>query len=248
MIAVAQLMVVLDVTVVNVALPSAQEDLGFSDDSRQWVITAYALAFGSLLLLGGKISDLVGRKRTFIAGLLGFAGSFGDRRSRTQLRGAGGARALQGAFAALLAPAALSIVTTTFTDPGERGKAFGIYGAMASSGAAVGLLLGGFLTELVSWRWTMYVNLAFAIPAALAGFRLLTNLRPAEPPADRRGGRDRRNGWPIRSRLRVRQRRDGRLGRASDDCLARRRRVAIAGFVALERRVANPLLPLHVVA
>src|SRR5918999_4940756 len=142
-IAVAQLMVVLDVTIVNIALPSAQADLGFSDGDRQWVITAYALAFGSLLLLGGKISDLIGRKWTFIAGLLGFAGASAIGGAAPSFEVLVGARALQGAFAALLAPAALSIVTTTFTDPGERGKAFGIYGALATAGAPVGLLLGG---------------------------------------------------------------------------------------------------------
>jgi MFS family permease len=167
-IALAQLMVVLDVTIVNIALPSAQQDLGFTDGDRQWVITAYALAFGSLLLLGGKISDLIGRKWTLIAGLLGFAGASAIGGVAPNFEVLVGARALQGAFAALLAPAALSIVTTTFTDPAERAKAFGIYGAVAGSGAAVGLLLGGFLTELLSWRWTMYVNLAFAVPAAIA--------------------------------------------------------------------------------
>jgi EmrB/QacA subfamily drug resistance transporter len=169
----AQLMVVLDATIVNIALPSAQADLGFSDDSRQWVITAYALSFGSLLLLGGRIGDIFGRKRTLIVGLLGFA-------SASAIAGAAGsfgvfigARALQGAFGALLAPAALSLLSTTFTDPGERGKAFGVYGAIAGAGAAVGLLLGGVLTEYLDWRWTMYVNLAFAIPAMIGGLALL---------------------------------------------------------------------------
>ena len=150
----AQLMVVLDATIVNIALPSAQADLGFSNDSRQWVITAYALAFGSLLLLGGRLGDIFGRKRTFVVGLLGLGGA-------SELAGAAGsfgvfiaARALQGAFGALLAPAALSLLSTTFTDPAERGKAFGVYGAIAGAGAAVGLLLGGVLTEYVDWRWT----------------------------------------------------------------------------------------------
>ena len=134
-IGIAQLLVVLDVTIVNIALPSAQQDLGFSDDERQWVITAYALAFGSLLLLGGRIADLFGRKWTFIGGLLGFAGA-------SALGGAAGsfgllvsARALQGIFAAMLAPAALSLLTTTFTDPAERGKAFGIYAGVAGMAA-----------------------------------------------------------------------------------------------------------------
>src|SRR5215467_7725767 len=137
----AQLMVVLDATIVNIALPSAQQALGFSDDARQWIVTGYALAFGSLLLLGGRLGDLFGRKRTLIAGLIGFsvasaiggaAGSFAVLVS---------ARALQGAFGALLAPSALGLLTTTFTNPAERGKAFGIYGAIAGGGGAMGLLL-----------------------------------------------------------------------------------------------------------
>ena len=181
-IALAQLMVVLDVTIVNIALPSAQADLGFDDGSRQWVITAYALAFGSLLLLGGKISDLIGRKWTLITGLIGFAGASALGGAAPSFEALIAARALQGAFAALLAPAALSIVTTTFTDPEERGKAFGVYGAIAGSGAAVGLLLGGVLTEILDWRWTMYVNLIIAAIAATGAARLLVNQRPAERP------------------------------------------------------------------
>ena len=247
-IAIAQLMVVLDVTIVNIALPSAQEDLVFSDASRQWVITAYALAFGSLLLLGGKISDLVGRKRTFIAGLLGFAGASAIGGAAPSFEVLVSARALQGAFAALLAPAALSIVTTTFTDPGERGKAFGIYGAMASSGAAVGLLLGGFLTELVSWRWTMYVNLAFALPAAFAGFRLLTSLRPTERPRiDAAGAIVATGGLFALVYGFANAEMDGWDAPLTVALLAVGA-VAIVGFVFLERRVASPLLPLHVVA
>jgi MFS family permease len=156
-IGIAQLMVVLDVTIVNIALPSAQQDLGFSDDDRQWVITAYALAFGSLLLLGGRIADLFSRKWTFVVGLLGFAGAsaLGGAAQSFDLLVA--ARALQGAFGALLAPAALSLLTTTFTDPAERGKAFGIYAGIAGAGGAIGLLLGGALTEVLDWRWCLYV-------------------------------------------------------------------------------------------
>src|SRR4051812_46586596 len=137
-IGVAQLMVVLDVTIVNIALPSAQHDLGFSDDARQWVITAYALAFGSLLLLGGRVGDLFGRKWTFIAGLVGFAGAsaLGGAAQSFELLVA--ARALQGVFGAALAPAALSLLSTTFTNPAERGRAFGIYAGIAGVGGAIG--------------------------------------------------------------------------------------------------------------
>src|SRR5215217_7360074 len=125
-IGIAQLMVVLDVTIVNIALPSAQRELGFSDDARQWVITAYALTFGSLLLLGGRVADLFGRKWTFIAGLLGFAGASALGGAAQSFGVLVAARTLQGAFGAMLAPAALSLLTTTFTDPAERGKAFGV--------------------------------------------------------------------------------------------------------------------------
>src|SRR5437588_12218860 len=128
---IAQLMVVLDATIVNIALPSAQKALGFSIADRQWVVTAYALAFGSLLLLGGRISDLFGRKWTFLAGLIGFAVASAVGGAAQSFEVLVAARAAQGAFGALLAPAALSLVTTTFTDLRERGKAFGIYGAIA---------------------------------------------------------------------------------------------------------------------
>ncbi|MES1193067.1 MAG: MFS transporter, partial [Solirubrobacterales bacterium] len=171
----AQLMVVLDATIVNIALPSAQQDLGFSDESRQWIVTAYALAFGSLLLLGGRIGDLFGRKWVFIAGLIGFAVASALGGAAQSFGLLVGARALQGLFGALLAPAALSLLTTTFTEPSERNKAFGVFGAIAGSGAAVGLLLGGVLTEYLSWRWCLYVNLGFAGVAAFGAFTLLTN-------------------------------------------------------------------------
>ncbi|MEU5645418.1 MFS transporter [Streptomyces milbemycinicus] len=172
-IGVAQLMVVLDATIVNIALPSAQQDLDFSDGDRQWIVTAYALAFGSLLLLGGRIADLFGRKMTFLVGLVGFAGASAFGGAATSFDMLVAARALQGAFGALLAPAALSLLTVTFTDARERAKAFGVYGAIAGSGGAIGLLLGGVLTEHLDWRWTLYVNLAFAVVAVVGGAVLL---------------------------------------------------------------------------
>ncbi|MCQ8769095.1 MFS transporter [Streptomyces telluris] len=172
-IAIAQLMVVLDATIVNIALPSAQRDLHMSDGNRQWVITAYTLAFGGLLLLGGRIADLVGRKLTFMTGLVGFAAA-------SALGGAAHtsgmlfvARALQGAFGALLAPSALSLLTTTFTDGKERAKAFGIYGAIAGGGAAIGLIAGGLLTEYLDWRWCLYVNVPIALIALLGALVFL---------------------------------------------------------------------------
>ncbi|MEY9858854.1 EmrB/QacA subfamily drug resistance transporter [Catenulispora sp. GAS73] len=167
-IALAQLMVVLDGTIVNIALPSAQRDLGISDANRQWVVTAYALAFGGLLLFGGRIADRWGRRRAFLIGLIGFAGASALGGAAVNTAMLLGARALQGAFGAILAPAALSLLTVTFTQPKERAKAFGIYGAISGGGAAVGLLLGGLLTEYANWRWTLYVNVLFAV-VAVAG-------------------------------------------------------------------------------
>src|SRR5215831_17305987 len=173
----AQLMVVLDATIVNIALPSAQRDLGFSTVDRQWVVTAYALAFGSLLLFSGRLGDLIGRKITFLAGALGFAAASAVGGAATNFGMLVAARATQGAFGALLAPTALSIVSTTFSDPRERGKAFGVYGAIVGAGGAIGLVLGGILTEYLSWRWCLYVNLIFAGLAATGAVTLLTHQR-----------------------------------------------------------------------
>ncbi|TSD49253.1 MFS transporter [Rhodococcus sp. KBS0724] len=170
---IAQLMVVLDATIVNIALPAAQRSLEFGDSDRQWIITAYALAFGSLLLLGGRLSDLFGRRRTFIVGLIGFAVTSAIGGAAVNFEMLVAARAGQGVFGALLAPAALSLLSVTFTDPAERAKAFGIFGAVAGGGGAIGLLLGGALTEWVDWRWCLYVNLFFAAIALVGAVLLL---------------------------------------------------------------------------
>ncbi len=243
----AQLMVVLDATIVNIALPSAQQALDFSNDNRQWIVTAYSLAFGSLLLLGGRIGDLFGRKTTFIVGLVGFAGASALGGAAQSFGVLVGARALQGAFGALLAPAALSLLTTTFTDPKERNTAFGVFGAIAGSGAAVGLLLGGVLTEYLSWRWCLYVNLVFAAVAATGAWTLFHNQVPADKPRlDVPGtvtasaglfalvygfSHAETAGWGATLTL-------VSLGASA---------VLLTLFVVLQRRVANPLLPLHVV-
>jgi EmrB/QacA subfamily drug resistance transporter len=244
---IAQLMVVLDATIVNIALPSAQKALGFSDDARQWVVTGYALAFGGLLLIGGRLGDLFGRKHTLIAGLVGFAAASAIGGAAQSFGVLVAARAAQGAFGALLAPAALSLLSTTFTDPSERGKAFGIYGAIAGGGGAVGLLLGGVLTEHLSWRWTLYVNLLFAIPAALTALALLAReARDARPHIDVPGtltatgglfglvygfAQAETHGWGSPTTL-------GFLAAGV---------ALLAAFVAIERRAAHPLLPLRVV-
>ncbi|MCW2958429.1 MAG: transporter [Solirubrobacterales bacterium] len=243
----AQLMVVLDATIVNIALPSAQQALDFSNENRQWIVTAYALAFGSLLLLGGRIGDLFGRKTTFIVGLIGFAVASAIGGAAQSFGVLVGARALQGAFGALLAPAALSLLTTTFTDPKERNTAFGVFGAIAGSGAAVGLLLGGVLTEYLSWRWCLYVNLIFAVAAASGAWKLLHNQVPADKPRMDVPGTVTAStglfslvygfshaetaGWGAPLTLTA-------LGAAV---------VLLTTFVLLQRRVADPLLPLHIV-
>jgi EmrB/QacA subfamily drug resistance transporter len=178
-VALAQLMIVLDITVMNIALPSAQRALHFSNADRQWVITAYALAFGSLLLFGGRLGDLFGRKVTFLTGLAGFAAASAVGGASVNFAMLITARACQGVFGALLAPAALSVLTTTFSDPRERGRAFGVYGAIAGGGGLVGLLLGGVLTEYLDWRWCLYVNLLFAAVAAAGGAAFLSSERSA---------------------------------------------------------------------
>jgi EmrB/QacA subfamily drug resistance transporter len=177
---IAQVMVILDSTVVNIALPSAQRSLHFSNADRQWVVTAYSLAFGSLLLLGGRLGDRVGRKRALITGLVGFALASAVGGASVNFAMLVAARTVQGAFGALLAPSVLAILTTTFVDPAERGKAFGIYGAIAGTGGALGLLLGGILTSYASWRWTLFVNLVFAVIAITGALLWLTNDRRTE--------------------------------------------------------------------
>jgi EmrB/QacA subfamily drug resistance transporter len=173
-IALAQLMVVLDGTVVTIALPSAQRALHISNADRQWAITAYTLAFGGLLLLGGRIADYLGRKRIFLVGLLGFAAASALGGAAQNGATLFGARAIQGLFAALLAPAALSLITVTFTEVKERSRAFAVYGAISGGGAAIGLILGGALTEYASWRWCLFINVPIAIAAFIAGTILVT--------------------------------------------------------------------------
>ena len=247
MLGVAQLMVVLDSTIVNIALPSAQKALHFSDSNRQWVVTAYTLGFGTLLLLGGRLADLFGRKRTLITGLAGFAVASAVGGTAQSFGALIAARAVQGLFAALLAPAALSLLSTTFTDPRERGKAFGVFGAVAGTGAGIGLLLGGVLTEYLSWRWCLYVNLIFAGVAGTGAMLLLAkHARVGRPRLDIPGtvtasaglfalvygfSEADRKGW----------------GASSTMAFLAAGVVLLTAFVVIESRVKRPLLPLRIV-
>ncbi|CAM5788199.1 MFS transporter [Cellulomonas persica] len=172
-IAITQLMLVLDGSIMNIALPSAAEELRIADNDLQWAITAYTLAFGGLLLLGGRVADYLGRKRAMLIGLVGFAVASAIGGAATNAGMLFGARALQGVFGALLAPAALALVTVTFTEPRERAKAFGVFGAISGGGAAIGLIAGGALTEFLDWRWCLFVNLPIALVTAFVGARVL---------------------------------------------------------------------------
>jgi EmrB/QacA subfamily drug resistance transporter len=247
-IAIAQLMVVLDATVVTIALPSAQRALHLSVNDRQWVLTAYTLAFGGLLLLGGRIADYLGRKRMFVLSLLGFAGASalgGLAQNPAMLFGA---RALQGAMAAVMAPAALSLITVTFTEARERARAFGVYGGISGGGAALGLILGGLLTQYVSWRWTLLINVPIAIGAAFAATGLVRESR-----AQHRAGYDVPGAVTSTAGLLALVygfTRAESHGWASGATLAF---VSLgvgllALFAWIERRSANPLLPLRVLA
>ena len=243
----AQIMLVLDATVVNIALPSLQRDLSISDGNRQWVITAYSLAFGSLLLLGGRIADYLGRKRTFLVALLGFtaASALGGAAANAGMLLT--ARALQGAFGALLQPAALSLLTVTFTEAKDRAKAFGIWGAISAAGGAIGLLAGGALTDYLDWRACLYVNIPIALVAVVGGSIMLTDSRrPGTARFDVPGvvlvtaglfaivygtSQAEPDGW----------------GSAKVIGLLAAGAVLLAAFAVVERRVAQPLLPLRVV-
>ena len=182
LVCIAQFMVVLDATIVNVALPSIQRGLHFTPTSLQWIVNAYTLMFGGFLLLGGRMSDLLGRQRLFIAGIAVFtiASLINGVAQSSDVLIAG--RALQGLGAALVSPAALAIVTTTFAEGAERTKALGVWSAIAAGGAAAGLVIGGFLTETLSWRWIFFVNLPIGIAAALLSLRFVPNSRPEDRP------------------------------------------------------------------
>ncbi len=247
LIAIAQLMVALDATIVSIALPSAQAGLRVTDAERQWVITAYTIAFGGLLLLGGRVADFFGRKRAFVTGLVGFAMASALGGSATGLGVLLAARALQGAFAALLAPTALSLLAVTFTEPGERAKAFAVYGAIAGSGAAVGLLLGGVLTQYLDWRWCLYVNVPIAVVAAIGGWRVLATAPPGRRQSfDVPGAALATGGLVALVCACSRAVSEGWTSRTVVSLLAASA-LLLCLFVVRETRAAAPLLPLGIV-
>lgn len=238
----AQLLVVLDGTIVNIALPSAQSALGMSDASRQWAITAYALAFGGLLLIGGRVSGALGHRRAFVVGLLGFAAASALGGAAVNPGTLFGARALQGVFAALLAPAGLSLLTLTFTEPRARGRAFGVFAAVGAGGSAVGLVAGGLLTEYASWRWCLYVNVPVALLAVL-GAAFVPRDRPAG------GGRLDVPGALLSAGgfgafvYAFNEAEPRGWGSAPVLALLAAGAVLLAAFVAVELRTPGPLLP-----
>ncbi|MEU5614516.1 MFS transporter [Streptomyces sparsogenes] len=244
----AQLLVVLDGTIVNIALPSAQSALGMSDASRQWAITAYALAFGGLLLIGGRVSGALGHRRTFVIGLVGFAASSALGGAAVNPGMLFGARALQGVFAAALAPAGLSLLTTTFTEPRERGRAFGVFAAVGAAGSALGLVAGGLLTEYTSWRWCLYINVPIALCAVLG-----TALVPADRPS-RGDGRLDVTGALLSAAgfgaVVYAFNEAEPLGWGSPKVLALLVGgiLLLAAFAAVEARAQRPLLPMRVLA
>jgi len=246
-IGVAQLMIVLDASVVNIALPHAQAALHISDAQRQWALTAYTLTFGGLLLLGGRVADYLGRKRTFLIGLFGFAGASALGGLAQSSGWFFGARALQGVFAALLAPAVLSLITTSFTEAHERAKAFGVYAAISGTGAAIGLIAGGVLTQYLSWRWTLLVNTPIALVVAAAALPLLKESRAeGNRHFDVPGALIATSGLALLVYGFTEASIHGWTAPLTLSLLAISTLLLIA-FVEWERRAKNPMLPLRIV-
>ena len=247
-IALAQLMVVLDATVVNIAMPSAQHALHITDAERQWIVTAYTLTFGGLLLFGGRIADYFGRKRAFLIGLLGFAAASALGGAASSAGTLFAARGLQGAFGALLAPAALSLLTVTFTEPRERAKAFGVFGAISGGGAAIGLISGGLLTEFATWRWCLLVNIPVALITFAAAVPLVRESRAhGNTRYDLPGAALSTGGLAalVYGFTKAATESD-HWGSATTLVWLGVAALLLVGFVVWEARTANPLLPLRV--
>jgi EmrB/QacA subfamily drug resistance transporter len=246
-IGIAQLMIVLDASVVIVALPSAQHALHISIANRQWVMSAYTLVFGSLLLLGGRIADYLGRRRVFIFGLLGFGAASALAGLAQNSAMLFGARALQGGFAAVMAPAALSLLTVTFTEAHERARAFGVYGAIAGSGAAIGLVLGGVLTQYASWRWTLLINTPIAVIAAVMASRVIRESRVEVRHSYDLPGAVTSTGGLFLLVYGFTMVASHGWGATLTVSLLASAVVLLSAFVVIEMRVAHPLLPLKVI-
>ncbi|MEJ7893486.1 MAG: MFS transporter [Solirubrobacteraceae bacterium] len=239
----AQFVVILDASIVNVALPSIGSDLQIGEDSLSWVVNAYVLVFGGFLLLGGRLADLLGRRRVFVAGLLlfGVASFFGGlAQSEGQLIAA---RALQGLGGALLSPAALSILINTFKEGSERNRALGVWGAVAGSGGAVGTLLGGVLTETLGWEWVLFVNTPVCLAVAFFAARVLLESRDEQRPRlDIAGAVLITSGLGVLIYALV-DARDAGWGSAQTLGLIGGSLLLIAAFVAVELRIRQPLVP-----
>jgi EmrB/QacA subfamily drug resistance transporter len=246
-IALAQLMVVLDATIITIALPFAQADLDISDANRQWALNAYTLIFGGLLLLGGRLADYLGRRRMFLIGLAGFAVSSALAGLAWNAPSFFAGRALQGAFAAVLAPAALSLITVTFVQQKERARAFAVYAAVSAGGAAIGLIAGGALTEFFSWRWTLLVNTPIAIIAAVGALILVLR----DIPTPRESSYDLPGAVTVTAGLIAlvygfTRAAEAGWGATSTIVLFVAAAALLVAFVVIEDRTANPLLPLHI--
>jgi len=246
-IALAQLMVVLSVTIANIALPDAQAALDMTASQRQWVITGYALAFGGLLLLGGRLGDLFGRRNTFVIGLVGFALASVVAGAAPTFVVLAVARVAQGIFGAILAPAALAVLTTTFTEPSERARAFGVFSAISGAGAGIGLLAGGALTSALSWRWCFFLQVPFAVLGIIGALTLLNNARPAQRPRIDYLGAVLAVAGLASIVLGMTQASTSGWASASTICLTVAGVLLLAVFTWVESRHAEPLLPLRVV-
>ena len=244
--AVAQFMVVLDASIVNVALPSIQRSLGFSESGLPWVVNAYTLAFGGFLMLGGRAADLFGRRRMFIAGLGLFsaeslAGGFAQSAGWLIA-----ARGVQGLGAAMLSPAALSIVTTTFTEGAERNKALGIWGALAGAGGAVGVLMGGMLTQWAGWEWVLFVNVPIGAAAAFAAPRFVRESKTHEQTSLDVAGALTVTGGLVALVYALVDASSAGWGSAQTIGLLALSVVLLASFVVVELRTRHPLMPLTI--
>jgi len=251
-IATAQLMVVLDATIVNVALPHIQRALGFSGSGLEWVVNAYAVTFGGLLLLGGRAGDILGRRRVFVFGLLLFSAASlvgGFATSEWWLLTA---RAVQGVGGAVIAPTALALITTNFPEGGERNRAFGVYAAMAGAGSAVGLLLGGILTTYASWRWVLFVNVPIGIVVAAAAPRVLAESPRRPGRVDVAGAITGPGGVALLvyglSKAATGQDGVSHWGDAQVLASLAASVVLLVSFVLIELRTPRPLLPMRVLA